>query len=98
MKYGLRACLVGCLVGCLRASRFISGTKGGARVRWAYFSIGIVFLLVGSYLDNVRGPLIPALIQQATFNYQSVSQILIWGHLTAFVVTWLLIPGLNRVS
>ena len=67
-------------------------------MRWPFFIIGIVFLLVGSYLDNVRGPLIPALIQQASFNYQSASQILIGGHLTAFVVTWLLIPGLNRVS
>jgi len=67
-------------------------------VRWSWFLLGVCLLLAGSYLDNTRGTLIPALSEQMGFDYKTFGQILVAGHFAAFAMTWVLIPILNKVS
>lgn len=67
-------------------------------MRWSWFFMGVALLLAGSYLDNTRGTLLPALSQQMSFDYKTFGEVLIAGHFTACVMTWLLIPVLNRIS
>lgn len=72
-------------------------------MRWIWFFIGVSFLLISAFMDNARGPLYPALSELLHFDYAVTGHLLVAGNLTAFTLTWILIPltnlwSLRRVS
>lgn len=72
--------------------------RGRTSLRWTWFFIGVCFLLAGSYLDNARGTLLPALSLEMGFDYKRSGEVLVGGHFCAFLLTLLLMPALNRLS
>ena len=70
----------------------------GLPMRWIWFFCGVSFLLIGSYMDNARGPLFPALSELMQFDYRTTGNLLVFGNLAAFTLTWLLMPVTNRWS
>ncbi len=59
---------------------------------------GFTLLFFSSYLDNVRGPLLPILTKVLGLGYQESSVLLIAGSLGGLLFTLLLIPYLNHVK
>lgn len=66
--------------------------------RWNYVGAGIFVLLIASYLDNVRGPILPALSQTLRVGYGATAWFLVAGNLAAVCCTFLLIPLTRHVS
>lgn len=66
-------------------------------MKWTWFVAGLAMLLIGSYLDSIRGPLLPVLTDIFTLNYQQSSGLLAVGYLSAFFLNLLLFPILGRL-
>jgi len=67
-------------------------------VRKAIFICGAGLLCLGSWIDNVRGPMLPALTQFMSMDQQSAGFMMSLGNFVAMLSTWLLMPLLNRWS
>jgi len=60
--------------------------------------MGAIFLLIGAYLDNLRGPLLPVMARELNMDLSELGQFLAIGNLAAIVGTVLLIPIMNKIS
>ena len=67
-------------------------------MRWSWFFCGVGFLLLAAYMDNVRGPLLPALALVMDFDFSAAGLVLVGGNITAMILTWFLMPLTNRYS
>lgn len=65
-------------------------------MRWNYVICGLLILLVSSYLDSVRGPLLPVLNHALSLSYSESSWFLIAGNFAAVFSTFLLLPLIHR--
>jgi fucose permease len=70
-------------------------TKEEARF---YLTSGILMLLLGSFLDNIRGPLLPVLTKQFGIDYGSGSWLFVAGNIVSVAVTFLLMPVMRHIS
>ena len=59
---------------------------------------GLLVLVVASYLDNVRGPILPAVSKALGVGYGSTAWFLVAGNLAAVGCTFLLIFLTRRIS
>lgn len=75
-------------------------TKGrdSTSMRWIWFSCGVVFLLISSFMDNARGPLYPALSELLHFDYSTTGNLLVAGNLIAFAFNLTLMFLTNQWS
>jgi fucose permease len=60
--------------------------------------IGLLLLLLGSYIDNARGPLMPALTRNLGLGYTEVSWMLVAGFIAAIACTFGMLPLTSRYS
>lgn len=67
-------------------------------MRWIWFSCGVSFLLISSFMDNARGPLYPALSDLLHFDYSTTGNLLVAGNLTAFAFNLVLMFLTNQWS
>ncbi len=67
-------------------------------MRWSVFIVGAGLLCIGSWIDNLRGPILPTLAQLYQLDYGSTAIMVSVGNLVAMASTWLLMPLLNRWS
>ncbi len=67
-------------------------------MRWSIFICGAGLLSLGSWIDNMRGPLLPVITKYMQLDYGAAAMIVSLGNLVAMVTTWLLMPLLNRWS
>ncbi len=67
-------------------------------MRWWVFFCGAGLLCLAAWIDNLRGPLLPAVISILDMKYEDASLIIAFGNLTAMISTWLLMPLLNKKS
>lgn len=67
-------------------------------MRWSVFFCGAGLLCLAAWIDNLRGPLLPAVISILDMKYEDAGLIIAFGNLTAMVTTWLLMPVLNKKS
>lgn len=65
-------------------------------MRWRFVWGSVAVLFVSSYLDNVRGPLLPFLSRQLAVSYSKMSWLLIAGNFAAAIGNLLLIPLSER--
>jgi fucose permease len=63
-----------------------------------YVASGIILLLLGSFLDNLRGPLLPILTRDLGITYQDGSWLFVAGNLVSVLVTFFLIPTMKVLS
>ncbi len=61
-------------------------------------ALGFLMLLAASYLDNVRGPLVPLLTEEFYISYGTTTWFLVLGNLGAVVALFLLLPVLQIFS
>lgn len=61
-------------------------------------ALGFLMLLAASYLDNVRGPLVPILTEQFKISYGTCTWFLVLGNLGAVVSLFLMLPILQFFS
>ncbi len=59
---------------------------------------GFLFLLIGSFFDNLRGPLLTFLTKHLNLTYDQSSWFLVLGHLVGLFFTLLLLPLNQRFS
>lgn len=59
---------------------------------------GFVVLFIGSFLDNIRGPLLPILSDELGMNYEASSQLLTTGNFFSCIALLLLISALKKWS
>ncbi len=71
-----------------------SPTPGGNRA--AFLVTGFFTLTLVSFLDNVRGPILPLLCSKLAIPYETAGQFLTIGCLTAVMSTLLLSPALRK--
>jgi MFS family permease len=67
-------------------------------MRWRYVICGVLVLMIGSYLDNVRGPILPALNQALSLSYGQSSWFLVVGNIAAVLATFGLIFLTPRIG
>jgi len=67
-------------------------------MKWRYIAGGMALLLVGSYLDNLRGLLLPLISNDLNLGYARSSWLFALGNLAAIAGTWVLVPILRRTS
>lgn len=67
-------------------------------MRWSIFFCGAGLLCLAAWIDNLRGPVLPAVVDILDMDYQNASLVIALGNLVAMVSTWLLMPILNRHS
>lgn len=67
-------------------------------MRWNFITIGLGTLLASSYLDNVRGVLLPLLSEQLHLSYSEVSWLMVIGSLAAVAMTILLLGLVEKIS
>ena len=67
-------------------------------MRWAIFVCGAGMLCLAAWIDNLRGPLLPTVVELMQMDYKEASLIISLGNLVAMVSTWLLMPILNKSS
>lgn len=67
-------------------------------MRWTIFLCGAGLLCLGSWIDNMRGPLLPVITKFMSLDYSAGALIISLGNLVAMASTWLLMPLLNRWS
>jgi MFS transporter, FHS family, glucose/mannose:H+ symporter len=67
-------------------------------MRWPMFLCGAGLLFICSWIDNMRGPLLPVVTKFLALDYGTAGLIISVGNLVGFVTTWLLMPVLNRWS
>ncbi len=60
--------------------------------------MGSLFLLIGAYLDNLRGPLLPIISKELGLDLSSLGNFLALGNLAAILGTFILIPILQKIS
>ncbi len=72
--------------------------KKGCKLRWAVFICGASLLCLGSWIDNIRGPLLPVMAKMMNLDHQSSGMIMALGNFVAMATTWLLMPLLNKWS
>lgn len=60
--------------------------------------MGSLFLLIGAYLDNLRGPLLPVISKELGLDISSLGNFLALGNIAAILGTFLLIPILQKIS
>lgn len=65
-------------------------------MRWNFVLAGIWMLLVCSFLDNVRGPILPLFVDSLNLTYTRASLFLVFGSFTAVACTLSLVPLLER--
>lgn len=65
-------------------------------MRWSIFFCGAGLLCLAAWIDNLRGPLLPAVVDLMDMDYKDASLIISLGNLVAMVSTWLLMPILNK--
>jgi fucose permease len=64
-----------------------------------YYVISGTFLLfLGSFLDNLRGPLLPVLTRELAISYQDGSWLFVAGNVVSVLVTFLLMPTMKIFS
>lgn len=63
-----------------------------------YLVSGILLLFLSSFLDNLRGPLLPILTRELAISYEDSSWLFVAGNFISVVVTFLLIPAMARYS
>lgn len=68
------------------------------RIHYGFISSGFLLLLGSSYLDNARGPLLPAIAQELGLPWESMGLFLTVGNMASLVTTLLLMPLMNRIS
>lgn len=59
---------------------------------------GFILLFIASYLDNVRGPLLPVIGESLEINYEVASRLLTIGNISACAALILLIPLMKTMS
>jgi fucose permease len=62
------------------------------------FICGFIFLLIGAFNDNLRGPLLPYFANVFDLDYASRGYFLVLGNFAALAMTLCLMPVLNRFS
>ena len=67
-------------------------------MRWSIFFCGAGLLCLAAWIDNLRGPLLPVVVELLEMDYRDASLIISLGNLVAMVGTWLLMPILNKYS
>lgn len=67
-------------------------------MRWSIFLCGAGLLCLASWIDNIRGPLLPVITKLMNLDYGAAGLIISLGNLVAMASTWLLMPLLNRWS
>jgi MFS transporter, FHS family, glucose/mannose:H+ symporter len=67
-------------------------------MNWSIFICGGGFLWIAAWIDNLRGPLLPAVTSLLSLDNSEGGLIISLGNLTAMITTWLLMPALNRWS
>lgn len=67
-------------------------------MRWSIFICGSGLLCLAAWIDNMRGPLLPAITALLSLDNAAASLIMSLGNLVAMTTTWLLMPLLNRWS
>lgn len=67
-------------------------------MRWSIFFCGAGLLCLAAWIDNLRGPVLPAVVDILDMDYQNASLVIALGNLVAMVSTWLLMPILNKHS
>jgi len=67
-------------------------------MRWSIFICGAGLLCLAAWIDNLRGPLLPAITELMELDYAAASLIVALGNLVAMISTWLLMPLLNKHS
>lgn len=67
-------------------------------MRWSIFACGAGMLCLAAWIDNLRGPLLPTVVELMQMDYKEASLIISLGNLVAMVSTWLLMPILNKSS
>jgi fucose permease len=65
-------------------------------MRWSFFFCGAGLLCLAAWIDNLRGPLLPAVVDLMDMDYKDASLIISLGNLVAMISTWLLMPILNK--
>jgi fucose permease len=65
-------------------------------MRWSIFFCGAGLLCLAAWIDNLRGPLLPAVVDLMDMDYKDASLIISLGNLVAMISTWLLMPILNK--
>jgi len=61
-------------------------------------ALGFLMLLAASYLDNVRGPLVPVLAEQFKISYGTTTWFLVLGNLGAVIALFAMLPVLQLFS
>lgn len=67
-------------------------------MRWPIFICGAGLLCLGAWIDNMRGPLLPAITKLMGLDYGAAALMVSLGNFVAMISTWLLMPVLNRWS
>jgi fucose permease len=67
-------------------------------MNWSIFLCGAGLLCLAAWIDNLRGPILPAVVGLMKMDYRTASLIISLGNLMAMASTWLLMPLLNRRS
>jgi fucose permease len=67
-------------------------------MRWSIFICGSGLLCLAAWIDNMRGPLLPAITALLSLDNAAAGLIMSLGNLVAMATTWLLMPLLNRWS
>lgn len=67
-------------------------------MRWSIFICGSGLLCLAAWIDNMRGPLLPAITTLLSLDNAAAGLIMSLGNLVAMTTTWLLMPLLNRWS
>ena len=65
-------------------------------MRWNFLICGVAAIFAGSYLDSIRGPLLPVLTREFSLSYAESSWFFIAGNLAAFIANLLLLPLFSR--
>lgn len=68
-------------------------------MKWSHLLVvGLLLLLLGAYLDSMRGPLLPLITADLNISYGLSSAFLAVGNLAGIVATLSMLPILNRFS
>lgn len=69
-----------------------------APASWRYVAAGFACLLVSSYVDNIRGPLLPVMARELSLDHRSLGLALAASYVAAGVAVSYLVHALNRWS
>lgn len=78
------------------AKKCALGVRGVRVVRFSFILTGFGLLLCSSFLDSLRGPLLPVLSRELGLNYEQVSLFLVVGYIAAMVFGRLIVTLIDR--